>query len=205
MSTTTALPQLYSYGHALEMADDKVGLLRDSRDAMDDVAELHRRFDTDERVWNVLMFPEKNLVTEMENFYARRKYSEALSKGQEAIVLNPNDANALRLIAEITDKKAVHDNLNEKFLLCKNPDDHKKLLSEYNRLLKQDENNPDWYFGLARSYMAMNDLKAAENNLKKALELDRTFEDAILTRVELFKLKGDLPSRSKSTRLNSSH
>jgi hypothetical protein len=34
MSTTTALPQLYSYGHALEMADDKVGLLRDSRDAM---------------------------------------------------------------------------------------------------------------------------------------------------------------------------
>ncbi len=47
MSTTTALPQLYSYGHALEMADDKVGLLRDSRDAMDDVAELHRRFDTD--------------------------------------------------------------------------------------------------------------------------------------------------------------
>lgn len=136
----------------------------------------------------------KNLVTEMENLYARRKYSEALSKGQEAIILNPNDANALRLIAEITDKKAVHDNLNEKFLLCKNPDDHKKLLSEYNRLLKQDENNPDWYFGLARSYMAMNDLKAAENNLKKALELDRTFEDAILTRVELFKLKGDLPS-----------
>ena len=47
MSTTTALPQLYSYGHALEMSDDKVGLLRDSRDAMDDVAELHRRFDTD--------------------------------------------------------------------------------------------------------------------------------------------------------------
>ena len=40
MSTTTALPQLFSYGHALEMADDKVGLLRDSRDAMDDV----RRF-----------------------------------------------------------------------------------------------------------------------------------------------------------------
>ena len=44
MSTTTALPQLFSYGHALEMADDKVGLLRDSRDAMDDVAELHRRW-----------------------------------------------------------------------------------------------------------------------------------------------------------------
>lgn len=47
MSTTTSLPQLYSFGHELEMSDDKVGLLRDSRDAMDDAEELHRRFDTD--------------------------------------------------------------------------------------------------------------------------------------------------------------
>jgi hypothetical protein len=43
MSTTTALPQLYSYGHELEMTDDKVGLLRDSSDAADDVEELRRR------------------------------------------------------------------------------------------------------------------------------------------------------------------
>ncbi|HEY0946647.1 MAG TPA: phytanoyl-CoA dioxygenase family protein [Opitutaceae bacterium] len=45
MSTLTALPQLYSYGHALDMDDDKVGLLRDSIDAADDVAELRRRFE----------------------------------------------------------------------------------------------------------------------------------------------------------------
>ncbi|MDP2137909.1 MAG: phytanoyl-CoA dioxygenase family protein [Candidatus Didemnitutus sp.] len=43
MSTTTALPQLYSYGHELEMSDDKVGWLRDSIDAADDVEELRRR------------------------------------------------------------------------------------------------------------------------------------------------------------------
>src|SRR5688500_17324202 len=47
MSTVAALPQLYSYGHPLEMADDKVGLLRDSMDAVDDVAELRRRFAED--------------------------------------------------------------------------------------------------------------------------------------------------------------
>jgi hypothetical protein len=44
MSTTTALPQLYSYGHELDMADDKAGWLRESTDAADDVAELRRRF-----------------------------------------------------------------------------------------------------------------------------------------------------------------
>lgn len=47
MSPTTTLPPLYSYGHELDMAEDKVGWLRDSSDAVEDVEELHRRFDTD--------------------------------------------------------------------------------------------------------------------------------------------------------------
>ena len=47
MSTLTALPQLYSYGHPLDMDEAKVGVLRDSIDAADDVAELRRRFATD--------------------------------------------------------------------------------------------------------------------------------------------------------------
>jgi hypothetical protein len=47
MPTLTALPQLYSYGHALDMDDDKVGLLRDSRDATEDFTELRRRFEED--------------------------------------------------------------------------------------------------------------------------------------------------------------
>jgi hypothetical protein len=47
MSLTTTLPQLFSFGHALDMEDDKVGLLRDSSDAAGDVEELRRRFADD--------------------------------------------------------------------------------------------------------------------------------------------------------------
>jgi len=47
MSVLSRLPQLYSYGHALDMDDDKVGLLRDSSDAADDLPELRRRFEED--------------------------------------------------------------------------------------------------------------------------------------------------------------
>ncbi len=47
MSTATALPPIYSYGHPLDMTDDKIGLLRDSSDAADDVAELRQRFAAD--------------------------------------------------------------------------------------------------------------------------------------------------------------
>src|ERR1019366_4917412 len=45
--TTATLPQIYSYGHALDMDDDKFGLLRDSSDEATDFPELRRRFATD--------------------------------------------------------------------------------------------------------------------------------------------------------------
>ena len=47
MSTATALPQIYSYGHALDMDDGKFGLLRDSSDAAEDFPELRLRFAAD--------------------------------------------------------------------------------------------------------------------------------------------------------------
>lgn len=47
MHPTVSLPQLYAYGHALDMADDKIGLLRDSSDAADDRDELRRRLADD--------------------------------------------------------------------------------------------------------------------------------------------------------------
>lgn len=43
MKTIAPLPQLHSYGHALEMDEDKAGLLRDSSDASEDFEELRRR------------------------------------------------------------------------------------------------------------------------------------------------------------------
>ncbi len=45
MIKAPALPQLWSFGHPLEMDDDKAGLLRPSNDALDDVEELRRRLD----------------------------------------------------------------------------------------------------------------------------------------------------------------
>jgi|UniRef100_UPI00404AB786 hypothetical protein len=46
MSTAT-LPQIVSYGHELDMSEDKFGLLRDSSDAATDFEELRRRREQD--------------------------------------------------------------------------------------------------------------------------------------------------------------
>ena len=47
IATECTLPQLYSYGHALDMEESKVGLLRDSSDASRDFEELRRRLAED--------------------------------------------------------------------------------------------------------------------------------------------------------------
>lgn len=47
MTSAISLPQLHSFGHALDMEDAKVGRLRDSSDAADDFVELRRRFADD--------------------------------------------------------------------------------------------------------------------------------------------------------------
>src|SRR4051812_557572 len=44
---TTTIPQIVSFGHELDMSEDKFGLLRDSSDAADNVEELRRRFAND--------------------------------------------------------------------------------------------------------------------------------------------------------------
>lgn len=47
MSTLAPMPPLKSYGHDLEMDEDKIGHLRDSSDAAEDFEELRRRFEED--------------------------------------------------------------------------------------------------------------------------------------------------------------
>jgi hypothetical protein len=46
MSTTT-LPSITSFGHALDLGEDKFGFMRDSSDAADDFPELRRRLAED--------------------------------------------------------------------------------------------------------------------------------------------------------------
>ena len=74
MSTLTALPQIYSYGHALDRDDSKIGLMRDSSDAADDAAELRRRFDTDGYLYM------KGYLDRAEVLNARASLTERLAK-----------------------------------------------------------------------------------------------------------------------------
>lgn len=80
MQTLSPLPQLHSYGHALDMDDDKAGLLRDSSDAADDVSELRNRLETDGYLYM------KGYLDRDEVLGARRSIVERL---QESGALHP--------------------------------------------------------------------------------------------------------------------
>ena len=81
MTTTATLPQLYSYGHPLDMAEDRIGLLRDSMEAADDVGELRRRFAEDGYLYL------KGYLDRAEVLEARRSLTDGLA---EAGVLDEN-------------------------------------------------------------------------------------------------------------------
>lgn len=80
MSTATT-PQIISYGHALDMADDKFGQLRDSADAADDMVELRRRF-ADDGYIHIKGYLDRDLVLE-----ARAALTDRLA---EAGALDPD-------------------------------------------------------------------------------------------------------------------
>jgi len=79
MSTATT-PQIISYGHALDLSDDKFGQLRDSADAADDMLELRRRFAEDGYI-HIKGYLDRDLVLE-----ARAALTDRLA---EAGVLDP--------------------------------------------------------------------------------------------------------------------
>jgi hypothetical protein len=80
MKTLTPIPQLYSYGHALDMDEDKAGLLRDSSDAANDFEELRRRFAEDGYLYM------KGYLDREEVLEARRSIVERLDENG---ALNP--------------------------------------------------------------------------------------------------------------------
>jgi hypothetical protein len=59
----TSLPQIISYGHSLDMTTDKIGTLKDSSDAINDVKELRTRFE-DEGYLYIKGYLDKDKVLE---------------------------------------------------------------------------------------------------------------------------------------------
>lgn len=101
----------------------------------------------------------------------------------------------------VPDHQAVKDKLVQSEKVIRNKSEirsrymagnFKLALKDYNRIISEEKNNPDYYFERGRCYQTMGDSKKAMADFNKSLELDNNFQDALVSRAQLFVKSGDL-------------
>ena len=119
----------------------------------------------------------------------KRNYAEALGYFHQVLDKRPDSLALQAVIKELTLKSNQKTEYDEQFAAGQ----YKKLLDEYNKVIKKDKTNSDWYLGRAKCYLKLNEDKDALKDLNTSLELDYTNLDALLVRADLYQKQGNLP------------
>ncbi|WP_332369002.1 tetratricopeptide repeat protein [Spirosoma telluris] len=119
----------------------------------------------------------------------RRNYAEALSYFHQILDKRPDSTALQTIIKELTLKSNQKTEYDEQFAAGQ----YEKLVDAYKKAIKTDETNSDWYLGLAKCYLKLNDDKRALTNLDLSLKFDYANLDALLVRADLHRKQGNLP------------
>ena len=123
--------------------------------------------------------------------YARkqRNYDEAIANYRKILEKRPDSAQVLVIVKELTQKSRIKTEFDEKFAAR----NYKELLKDYDRIIKQDKENSDWYLGRGKCQLMLNEDERALKDLGKAIELDYANLAALLTRAELYQKQKNYP------------
>lgn len=117
-----------------------------------------------------------------ERAWAARDYITAKTLFSEALMLKPEDEKlkvAIETLERIIRKNAL---LESKYAAG----EYKEAIKDYTKAIKEDRNNPDYYYGRGRSYEKLNNAKEAFKDYAKAIELDNNFIEALNSRARLY-------------------
>lgn len=119
----------------------------------------------------------------------KRQYSEALGYYHKILDKFPDSTALITVVKELTQKAAIKTEYDEQYASGQ----YEKLVDEYDKVIKRDNANSDWYLGRAKCYLKLNKDDRALRDLTKSLELDYANLDAILARAELYRKLNNLP------------
>lgn len=119
----------------------------------------------------------------------QRNYDEAIANYRKVLEKRPDSAQVLAIVKELTQKTRIKTEFDEKFAAR----NYKELLKDYDRIIKQDKDNSDWYLGRGKCYAMLNDDDRALKDLSKAIELDYANLAALLVRAELYQKQKNYP------------
>ncbi len=119
----------------------------------------------------------------------KRQYADALGYYHKILDKFPDSTALIAVIKELTQKSAIKTEYDEQYASGQ----YDKLVDEYDKIIKRDNTNSDWYLGRAKCYLKLNKDDRALRDLTKSLELDYANLDAILARAELYRKLNNLP------------
>lgn len=119
----------------------------------------------------------------------KRQYADALGYYHKILDKFPDSTALIAVIKELTQKSAIKTEYDEQYASGQ----YDKLVDEYDKVIKRDNTNSDWYLGRAKCYLKLNKDDRALRDLTKSLELDYANLEAILARAELYRKLNNLP------------
>ncbi|PSL27452.1 tetratricopeptide repeat protein [Dyadobacter jiangsuensis] len=119
----------------------------------------------------------------------RRNYAEAISFYYKLLEQKPDSVALTAIVKELTPKANIKAEYDERYTAG----DYKELVREYDRIIKKEKDNSDWYFGRGRCYIKLGDTKAAMKDFSKSIELDIANLPALLARADLYKEQSNYP------------
>ncbi len=119
----------------------------------------------------------------------KRQYSEALGFYHKILAKYPDSTALIAVVKELTQKASSKTEYDEQFASGQ----YEQVLDAYDKVIKKDPGNSDWYLGRAKTYLKLNKDDRALRDLIKSIELDYANLDALLARAELYRKLNNLP------------
>ncbi|WP_288427462.1 tetratricopeptide repeat protein [uncultured Spirosoma sp.] len=119
----------------------------------------------------------------------KRQYAEALSYYHKILAKYPDSTALITVVKELTQKSNRKTEYDEQFAAGQ----YEPLVDAYDKVIKRDNTNSDWYLGRGRCYVKLNKDDRALRDFTKSLELDYANLATLLARAELYRKQGNLP------------
>lgn len=119
----------------------------------------------------------------------QRNYDEAIVLYRKILEKRPDSLQLQVIVKELTQKNSTKTEFDEKFAVG----NYKELIKDYDRILKQDKDDSDWYLGRAKCYIMLADDERAMKDLNKSIEIDFANLAALLARAELYQKQKNYP------------
>jgi tetratricopeptide (TPR) repeat protein len=131
----------------------------------------------------------KEFSTKAETARKRRNYPEAIDWYRKILDKKPDSTAVADLVKNLSIKDRTKTELDEKFAASR----YKELVKDYDKIIKKEADNSDWYLGRGKCYLRLLDTDRSLKDLNKAIELDFANIPALMARAELYKQLNNSP------------